>query len=255
MMEAYTTIDARQRGRHASVPLIWIKAAPALRQHYPSGRQPVAAAYDGYEDKMDIALEETKHTVMVWDPAVRIAHWVLVAGFAIAYLTSENEPGGLAGFVHVWAGYAIGVTVVLRILWGIIGPRHARFTDFLYRPRTIARYLAGLFTGKAHRYIGHSPAGGAMTVVLLLCLAATVMTGFAALGEQGLNALGQAYANGLSGPEGTDAILGELHGVLANVTLGLVILHIVGVAVASLVHRENLVRAMIDGNKRAHRSR
>jgi cytochrome b len=211
-------------------------------------------------------------TVAVWDPAIRVAHWLLVFAFAAAYLTGEGEEVGATRIVHLWGGYAAGVIVVLRVLWGLIGPRHARFTDFIYRPAKVLRYLFALRRGNAYRYIGHSPADGAMVVAMLICLAGTVMTGMAANGdlndvslagkpalvtqlsaEHGRDAeheRGEVADNVSRRAEGEASFVDKLHATLANLTLALVVLHVIGVGVASVVHRENLVRAMIDGRKR-----
>jgi cytochrome b len=199
-------------------------------------------------------------SVAVWDPAIRVAHWLLVLAFAVAYLTGEEE--GDAGGVHVWAGYAIGLIVFLRVIWGFVGPRHARFADFAVGPASALRYLFDLLRGGARHYIGHSPAGGVMVFALLACLGGTVITGPVAYGEHGngplagnLPAITQAYAEHQEGArdfgrqKGGESWVGELHATLANLTLGLVIVHVLGVALASLVHKENLVRAMIDGRK------
>ncbi|MEE9479215.1 MAG: cytochrome b/b6 domain-containing protein, partial [Kiloniellales bacterium] len=98
--------------------------------------------------------------VRVWDIFVRVSHWALAAGFFVAYFTEDNLL-----LLHVWAGYLVGVLVVLRLLWGVVGPKHARFTDFVCGPRRAAGYLLDLFRFRAPRYLGHSPAGGAMAVV------------------------------------------------------------------------------------------
>ncbi len=216
----------------------------------------------------DVVEVKRTRSVAVWDPAVRFGHWLLVAAFAVAYLSAEEESGG-PDPLHVCGGYLVGAIVVLRVLWGFIGPRWARFTDFVYDPVTTARYLMDLVRGRARRYLGHSPAGGAMVVLLLLCLAATVVTGLIAYGDRGKGPLADAdttlitaaYAdtnegdrqlgretrrNGVNG----ESMLGDVHGTLANITLGLVILHVLGVGLASVAHRENLVLAMIDGRKR-----
>lgn len=173
--------------------------------------------------------------VPVWDPLVRMAHWLLGAAFIAAYVSAEEESGDPAA-LHVWSGAVIGALVLWRVWWGFAGPLHARFADFVCRPVAALRYLVQLPLGRTRRYLGHSPAGGAMVLMLLASLAATVATGLLVWLAPGRN--------------GEESALGELHGALANITLGLVILHLLGVGLASLAHRENLVLAMITGRKR-----
>lgn len=205
-------------------------------------------------------------TTLVWDPLVRFGHWALVAAFAVAYFSAEEE-AGKTDLLHVWGGYVVGAIVVLRVLWGFVGPRHARFSDFVRSPIVALVYFRELLYGHARRYVGHSPAGGAMVVALLICLAATVATGLMSYGEQGKGPLAavlvtDANANGdevghraLAETRGeqTESVIGELHGLIANITVVLVAAHLFGVAVASLVHKENLVLAMITGRKRRAR--
>ncbi len=235
--------------------------------------------------------------VRVWDPVVRIGHWVLVAAFATAYLT-EGEPLGL----HTWAGYAIAITVGLRVLWGFVGPRRARFSDLPAGPGRVVRYLRDLVAGRAERHMGHSPAGAAMTLALLLALGVTAFSGMATLAAEegrgplaGIVALGETPSLDLALPGVTPALADEdagygegehagygagehagygarehegygageheggegvfaweeIHEAAANATLALVLLHVAGVALASFAHRENLVRSMVTGLKRA----
>jgi cytochrome b len=150
---------------------------------------------------------------------------------------------GEADALHVWGGYVVSTIVVLRVVWGFVGPRHARFSDFVRSPILAAAYFRDLLYGRAHRYIGHSPAGGAMVI----CLAATVPTGLVAYGEEGKGPLAAVL---VSDAKVTESAIGELHSLLANVTVARVVAHIFGVAVASVVHKENLVLAMITGRKR-----
>ena len=197
--------------------------------------------------------------VKVWDLFIRIFHWTVAAGFFLAYLTEDLLT------LHVWSGYVIGGLLVLRVFWGIIGPRHARFTDFVYRPATVAAYLRDLIGFRAKRYIGHSPAGGAMVLALMIALAVTVWTGlelYAVEEKAGPLAaisfreearpraiLARSDDNEEKNDDG-EGFWEELHEVLANLTMVLVIAHIAGVGLASVVHRENLARAMVTGFKR-----
>lgn len=206
--------------------------------------------------------------IKVWDPFVRVSHWIVAIAFFVAYLTEDE-----ALTVHVWAGYIIGALVLLRILWGFVGPRYAQFADFVYAPQTTLLYLRDLLLLRAARYTGHSPAGGAMVVALLLSLAGTVVTGLITYAqEEGAGPLAALYAQesatapqedqqGVSkekaeegeerGRRDKESAVAEVHEVLANVTLALVIFHVLGVLLASFVHHENLARAMITGRKRA----
>ncbi len=210
--------------------------------------------------------------VTVWDPLIRVGHWLLVIAFATSYLSGEEEAGG-PDQLHVISGYVLGAVLIVRIVWGFVGSEHARFRDFVYGPVGSARYLFNLARGRSRRYLGHSPAGGLMVLALLACLTGTVATGLVAYGELGHGPLAGMVAtrppaappNGhnAGSPEGAgspesaggeaESLAAELHGTLANVTLGLIVLHLLGVAGASLAHRENLVAAMIHGRKRRDR--
>jgi cytochrome b len=204
----------------------------------------------------------SSNVVKVWDAFVRLGHWLLVAGFFVAYFTEDDLLN-----VHVWAGYLVGVVVFLRIVWGFVGPEHARFTSFAFGPAKVFRYLVGLLRGHAERYLGHSPAGGAMVILLLIGLAATVGSGLTVYAyDRGAGPLAPLLvggttvselsepttsgADGRSGREGDEEFWEEVHEFLANLTLALVGLHIAGVLLASYVHRENLARAMVTGYKR-----
>lgn len=178
-------------------------------------------------------------TVKVWDPLIRIFHWSLVGFFALAWLTAEEVQS-----LHEWSGYAVAALVGFRLVWGVIGTRHARFTDFIYRPSTIEAYLKGLFTGRARHYVGHNPAGGLMVIALLIGLAMLTFTGMALVAIDGEGPLAATWIAGLS-----EHLVEEVHEFFANLMLLMVGVHVAGVLVSSLLHRENLVRAMISGRK------
>ena len=119
--------------------------------------------------------------IKVWDPFVRIFHWSLVIAFFVAYFT-EPEDSGLA--LHVWAGYFVGGLIVLRVVWGFMGTQHARFSDFAFGPFRALSYFGDLARGRSKRHLGHSPAGAWMVYLLLLTLAATVLSGMIVLATE-----------------------------------------------------------------------
>ena len=188
--------------------------------------------------------QPTPKLVRVWDPLVRMFHWGLAGSFAIAFLTEDDL---LA--LHVWAGYLILGLIFIRVLWGFVGTRHARWSDFVKQPTEIFIYLKAIIRSRAARYLGHNPAGGAMVVALMLSVTLTGLSGLAVYGAQELSGPMAPLLSGLS--EGWAHALEDIHEVVANLTLLLVLLHLAGVALASLQHRENLVRAMITGLKRS----
>ncbi len=185
----------------------------------------------------------SENSIKVWDPVVRIGHWTLVAAFFTAYFTEEEFLT-----LHVWAGYIIGAVVCFRLIWGFVGSRHARFSDFVRPPAAVFEYVAGLVRNQSKRYIGHNPAGGVMILLLLAFLLGTVFTGVVLYGmEEGAGPLATwvaAYAD-------SEELWEELHEVFTNLTLLLVVVHIAGGLVSGRMHRENLIKAMLTGRKKA----
>jgi len=183
-------------------------------------------------------------TVRVWDPLVRTFHWVLVLAFFTAYFTEDDflTP-------HVYAGYTVLGLILLRLVWGFVGGRYARFSSFVTRPSIAWQYFKDAVLFRAKRYLGHNPAGGAMIVLLLISLLVTTVTGLAAYGASE-SAGPLAGWLGHIGETGEDVIK-EVHEFFANFSVALVVVHVGGVLFESLAHRENLVRAMINGNKQA----
>jgi cytochrome b len=179
----------------------------------------------------------------IWDPLVRIFHWSLALAFALAYIVEDELLD-----VHVWAGYLVLTLIAVRLVWGLIGSRHARFSDFVRGPRQVIGYLRDAVRLKAPRYLGHNPAGGAMVVALLLLLASTGLTGMALYGAQELSGPLAPMLSGASPALGE--ALEETHELLANLTLLFIALHLAGVLFSSLAHRENLVLSMFTGRKR-----
>lgn len=169
-------------------------------------------------------------TVKVWDPFVRLFHWSLAALFVAAYATGDESERA-----HMIIGYAMMALLALRVVWGFVGPAHARFADFLRSPREVSAYLRDMASLRARRYLGHNPAGGVMIVVLLAMLCFTGATGY------------MMTLDALWGAEWLE----DVHEAAANLTLALVGLHVAGVLASGLLHGENLVKAMFTGRKRA----
>jgi cytochrome b len=208
--------------------------------------------------------------IYVWDPIVRVFHWSLVILFTTAYFT-----GGEKTLVHQYAGYIIFALLAVRLLWGLVGTRHARFSDFVRPPRHAIEYIKGLAGGQVKDYVGHNPAGGWMVIALLVSLSLTGIAGLMVYGTKGHGPLApymvsfaqptqnmiakQDPAPVAAGDEDEDGhekhesaaeeILEDVHDFLANFTLFLIGLHLAGVVLSSYRHRQNLVRAMVTGYK------
>jgi len=172
-------------------------------------------------------------TTRVWDIFVRVFHWGLAASFILAWVTGDDWKA-----LHLWAGYSAAALIAMRLIWGVIGTPHARFSQFVKSPLVVANYLKDIVTGREVRHLGHNPAGGAMIVALLatligLCISGWLMTTDAFWGSE---------------------MMEDIHETLANLALTLVGLHVAGVLWASFRHHENLIRAMVTGRKRVPES-
>ncbi len=177
-----------------------------------------------------LALGEAKNkaTIRVWDPVVRLFHWTLVAAFSYNYIVQSPRTN------HRLIGYVVLGAITIRLIWGFVGTKHARFCDFVPGPRKFFRHVQEVRGGTDVRHIGHNPAGGAMVVVLMVMLAIIGLSGW----SMGLDMFHHVRW------------MRMVHELSVNLTLMLVILHIGGVVWESWRHRENLVVAMITGNKK-----
>ncbi|MGL6111202.1 MAG: cytochrome b/b6 domain-containing protein [Rubrivivax sp.] len=166
--------------------------------------------------------------ILVWDAPVRVFHWLMVASFAGAWLTAESERWRL---LHVSLGYTLAGLVAFRIVWGLVGTRHARFSNFVRGPAAVARQLRSMLRGRPEHHIGHNPAA-ALAILGLLGLAVAVT----ATGWAGFNELGGEW-------------LKEVHEAAASVMLAVVGVHIGGVLLSSWLERQNLALGMVNGRK------
>ena len=217
------------------------------------------------------------NTIKVWDPFVRLFHWSLVSAVIAQLVTAESYTS-----VHAVVGYFIVALLVLRILWGFIGPKYARFNNFIYPPTEIKGYLRGLLQGRPKHYTGHNPAGGAMVCVLLVLLLLITLTGLLTYGAKGKGPFASPSAAGVTiaradedhhpnadhgdsdhdvgdrknmrdygGHGASSHFWKEIHETLVGVLIFLIVVHICGVAASSFLHKENLILAMITGRKPA----
>lgn len=190
--------------------------------------------------------------VKVWDIVVRTFHWLLVALFVLCYIS-----GDIVDVLHAYLGYGILLLLGIRVVWGLVGTKHARFAGFIYGWKRVKEYSAGLMAGRPPHYLGHNPLGGWMIVLLLVSLLLACWSGLEAYADQGRGPLAHhdawlldvAYADGEREEDSERELWDEVHEVLANFVLLLVFVHIAGVLIASLLHRENLARSMWTGYK------
>jgi cytochrome b len=166
--------------------------------------------------------------MLVWDIPTRVFHWLLVVSFAGAFLTAESER---YRDIHVLLGYTLLALIVFRLIWGFVGTRYARFKSFYFKPSETIQYVTSLIKAKPTHYVGHNPAGGIAVFTLLTLGIIVAVSGICIFQDIGGD------------------VLEELHEEVANAMLVLVGIHLLGVIVSSVLHRENLVRAMITGCK------
>ena len=166
--------------------------------------------------------------ILVWDLPTRLFHWLLAASFAGAFLTAESER---YRDVHVLLGYTVLALLAFRLLWAFAGSRYARLRSFAFGPTAVMEYLKSLLRRRPIHYTGHNPAGSwAIYAIVVLGLIAGV-SGYATYNDMGGH------------------WIESLHEGASNVMLAVVIVHVAGVIISSLLHRENLVRGMVTGYK------
>jgi cytochrome b len=167
---------------------------------------------------------------LIWDMPTRVFHWSLALSFLGAYLSGESERWAL---VHLTCGYTFLGLIIFRLIWGVAGTRYARFTEFVPSPSSVLKYLAGLVKRRPTHYIGHNPLGALGILAILLLGLICAVSGW--------------LINAEVGPFWLEPV----HLISADILVGLVLAHIAGVLITSYLHRENLIKAMLDGKKQA----
>jgi cytochrome b len=171
---------------------------------------------------------QNKQSGLVWDMPVRVFHWSLALSFAGAWLTGESEYWKLW---HLAFGYSMAMLIVFRLLWGVVGTRYARFTQFVRGPGAVKAYFLSYLRGRPQRHVGHNPAGALAILAIIAIIGVVAASGYASYEEIG------------------GEWLQDIHEAAANLLLGIVVIHIAAVILTSVVHKENLIRAMLTGKK------
>lgn len=178
----------------------------------------------------------------VWDLAVRLGHWAMAALVLGAFLTADEDE---TLPLHMRLGLLLLGIVAFRLVWGFVGSRHARFSDFVRSPRAVLAYARQYVRGRPGRHLGHNPLGSVMVLALLGTLLLVTVTGL-------LTALGPEFDGPLSAMfsrQGAHAVE-EVHEASAWLLPWLVVLHVGGVLLSSVLERQNLVGGMVTGRKR-----
>ncbi len=201
-------------------------------------------------------------SIKVWDILIRIFHWSLVISFAVAYISSEEENP-----VHIYSGYTVLGLIVFRVIWGFVGSKYAKFSDFIRSPKVVYSYVQQNIAGNPQHYIGHNPVGGWMVLAMIIVLFVVTLSGLKVYAiEEGKGLLAVSTVNLSPVPlaiaeeedddddkkntnEADEEFWEEIHEVSSNLMLLMIVLHIIGVVVSSRKHKENLVKAMLTGYK------
>ncbi len=180
--------------------------------------------------------------VRVWDLPVRLFHWSLLA--AVVTSVATGLTGGLWQMdLHVVSGCVVLGLVLFRVLWGLVGGRHARFAGFVKGPVTVMRYAVDFLRGRAVHTAGHNPLGGWSVVLILLALAVQAGTGLFANDDIFLEGPLAKYA----GKALSDRLTG-IHHLMSTVIYVLVAAHVAAIAL-HWWKGDNLVKPMITGVK------
>lgn len=180
--------------------------------------------------------------IKVWDGFVRISHWLLVFFFAIIYLRYRKFP------IHAYAGELMMLLILARFVWGFVGTKAARFSEFFFTPKQVMDYMRSATAGHARYFSSHNPMGAMMVYILLSGMFANGILGLMLYSSgQELGPLGNLV------PEDWEDILKGLHKTFGHMLAAFVAMHIVGVVWAARAHRENYIGAMFTGFKRVPR--
>ena len=169
---------------------------------------------------------------LVYDLPTRLFHWLFVVLFLTAFVITKTIDDESVSFsYHMIAGMTLSFLVVLRIIWGVVGTKHAKFSGFALRPADLISYMSGVFSGSKRRWAGHNPASSWAAMIMMILALSLGMTGFRMA----------------TGPENHD--IKEIHEVLATLFMVVAVTHVIGIVVHTIRHKEIIGLSMIGGKK------
>lgn len=171
---------------------------------------------------------QPKQSVLVWDLPVRVFHWLLVLSFAGAWMTAESEAQQM---IHYAFGYTACALVLCRILWGLIGTRYARFTQFIKGPSKTTHHIKSILNRQQDHQLGHNPAGALAMVLLMVLILVLGITGYWIVKDL------------------LSERVGEVHEIIASMAMAVVTVHIAAAILMSFLQNENLIKSMVTGKK------
>lgn len=170
----------------------------------------------------------------LWDLPTRLFHWLLALCLLLSWWTGEEGQFER----HEWLGYTVFVLVLSRVIWGFVGSRHSKFSDFVRGPVTVWAYIKGREPGGR----GHNPLGGWSVLSLLLVLLIQAISGM--FNSDDLMFDGPFFF--VASVEFRDT-MGVIHEQAFNVLLALVALHLAAVFYYQWIKKMPLLQAMIKG--------
>ncbi|NUN06946.1 MAG: cytochrome b/b6 domain-containing protein [Bdellovibrio sp.] len=170
---------------------------------------------------------------LVYDLPTRLFHWLFSGLFLLSFVIAQTVDDESVIFsYHMLAGFMLGGLVVWRLLWGIVGSQHARFTGFNLNPLQLKDYFLGILSGSKKRWIGHNPASSWAAVTMFALALGLAITGY-------LMSTGNKEA------------FEDIHEFLANTFIVVVVLHVAGIILHTVRHQDAIALSMIDGKKEA----
>lgn len=183
--------------------------------------------------------------IRVWDPPTRLFHWSLVVLVTLSVYT--GNVGGLREMdLHKLSGYSILALVLFRLIWGLIGSRRSRFVDFVRGPRAVIAYIRSLLGAARRSCVGHNPLGGWSVMAMLMSLLLQAITGLFSRDDILTEGPLTKYVS-----KQTSGTISAIHELNASILYVLIAIHLAAVLGYLLVRKENLIRPMLSGRKRA----